>query len=122
MNTVNLIGRLTKDPEEATIKSKDGDLLKVSFTLAVDRNKDEADFIRCYAFGKTAETIADYTGKGVRIGVTGHIRTGSYEDKETKKTVFTTDVIVDRFDFADAPLDAEEEEPPKQKGRSRARR
>lgn len=123
MNTVNLIGRLTKDPEEATIKSKDGDLLKVSFTLAVDRNKDEADFIRCYAFGKTAETIADYTGKGVRVGVTGHIRTGSYEDKETKKTIFTTDVIVDRFDFADAPYDADEEEPPKkEKGRSRARR
>lgn len=116
MNTVNLIGRLTKDPEIVEIdRGKDGVLTKATFTLAVDRGNDEADFIRCVAFGKTAEVIDDYTGKGVRVGVTGHIRTGSYENKDGD-TVYTQDIIVDRFDFADSRKDTEEK--PVQKGKS----
>ena len=52
----------------------------------------------------------------MRGGVTGHIRTGSYEHKDVYPA-YTTDVIVDRFDFADNPKQAEEEQP--QRGRSR---
>lgn len=100
MNTVNLIGRLTKDADVRTIKGKDGDISQATFTLAVDRGNDAADFIHCAAYGKTAEIIEDYTEKGVRIGVTGHIRTGIYENADGE-TVWTTDVIADRFDFAD---------------------
>lgn len=123
MNTVNLIGRLTKDPEIAEIdRGKDGVLTKATFTLAVDRGNDEADFIRCVAFGKTAEVIDDYTGKGVRVGVTGHIRTGSYENTDGD-TVYTQDIIVDRFDFADSRRDSEQQESkPQARGRSRAKR
>lgn len=123
MNTVNLIGRMTKDPSVKEIdKGKDGKLLQAVFTLAVDRNGDEADFIRCVAYGKTAEIIDDYCGKGVRVGITGHIRTGSYENKDGD-TVYTQDIIVDRFDFADAKKAADPEpEPEKERGRSRARR
>jgi len=119
MNTVNLIGRLTKDPEIRTFKGKDGDVQQATFTLAVDRNAEEADFIRCIAYGKTAETIEDYTHKGVRVGITGHMRSGSYEHKDGY-TVYTLDVIVDRFDFADGKEDKPEEQ--QQRGRSRARR
>lgn len=123
MNTVNLIGRMTKNPSVKEIdKGKDGKLLQAVFTLAVDRNGDEADFIRCVAYGKTAEVIDDYCGKGVRVGITGHIRTGSYENKDGD-TVYTQDIIVDRFDFADARKAADPEpEPEKERGRSRARR
>lgn len=117
MNTVNLIGRLTKDAEVRDIKGKDGDISQAVFFLAVDRGNDEADFIRCVAYGKTAEIIEDYTGKGDRVGVTGHLRTGQYEHKDGY-TVFTCDVIVDRFDFADGKR---EEEAPKERGRSRKR-
>ena len=120
MNNVSLIGRLTKDATTTTIKTKDGDVLKAVFTLAVDRNADEADFIRCIAYGKTADIVDRYTEKGQRIGVTGHLKTDSYEHKDGY-TVFTCDVIVDRFDFADGKLEDDEPEQP-QRGRSRARR
>lgn len=118
MNCVNLIGRMTKDPEVRTFEGKgtNEDVLQAMFTLAVDRNQDEADFIRCFAYGKTAETIEQYCSKGMRVGVTGHMRTGSYQHKDGY-TVYTTDVIVDRFDFADNQKQAEDEQP--QRGRSR---
>ena len=63
MNNVVLIGRLTKDPE---LKYSQSGKAYCRFTVAVNRdfNKDEADFINCLAFGKTAETIAEWLGKG----------------------------------------------------------
>lgn len=121
MNNVTLIGRLTKDPTTRTFQSKnDGDVLQATFTLAVDRNAEEADFIRCIAYGKTAEIVEQYTEKGTRIGVTGHLRTDSYQHKDGY-TVYTCDVIVDRFDFADASK-ADKPQAPQERGRSRARR
>lgn len=100
MNCVQLIGRLTKDPEIYGKKDK-----KVAkYTLAVDRaytNEDgdrEADFIRCTAFGRTAEFVETYLEKGVKIGVTGRIQTGQYED-EDGNVKYTTDVIVNSHEF-----------------------
>ena len=111
MNSVNLIGRLTADP---TIRSNGkGDMLIANFTLAVPRiGSEEADFIRCTGFGKTAEFVEDYLSKGIRIGVTGRIQTGSYE-REDGTTAYTTDIIIDRLDFADAKRedDKPKEEP-----------
>lgn len=109
MNNVSLIGRLTADPE---IRSdKKGELEIARFTLAVDRvGSEEADFIRCVAFGKSAEFVEDYFQKGLRVGVSGRIQTGRYEDKDSGKTVFTTDVIVERLDFADGNRNQEREE------------
>ena len=74
------------------------------FTLAVNRKgkqKDKADFISCVAFGKAAETLDKYVSKGHRIGIVGHIQTGSYDHKDGYK-VYTTDVVVDEFDFLEA--------------------
>lgn len=103
MNIVALIGRACADPEIREIEGKKGkeDLIISSVTLAVDRiGSEEADFIRCKAFGKTAEFFENYVKKGQKIGVTGRMQTGSYEDKEGI-TRYTTDVIVDRVTFAD---------------------
>ena len=98
MNHCAIIGRLTKDPDMKT----SGELTIARFTLAVDRptKKDEADFISCVAFGKTAETIEKYLRKGSKIAVEGRIQTGSYE-KDGRK-IYTTDVIVERFDFCES--------------------
>ena len=100
MNTVNLTGRLTKDLEP---RMTGGDLMVLGFTLAVNRRKkdDPADFITCKAFGKTAEIMSQYLGKGSLIGVTGRIQTGKYDNKEGR-TIYTTDVIVDNFDFLES--------------------
>lgn len=101
MNNVALIGRLTKDAEERQAKTAGGEQLTVaSFTLAVDRNGKEADFIRCTAFGRIAELICDRCHKGSKIGVTGRIQTGSYTNREGQ-TVYTTDVIVSGMDFCE---------------------
>ena len=99
MNNVSLMGRLTKDPE---IRDGKNDLTIAKFTLAVDRiGSEEADFIGCTAFGKTAEFLEDHVQKGQRIALTGRIQTGKYDDKDGV-THWTTDVIAERVYFADS--------------------
>ena len=98
MNKVELIGRLTADPE----LKQAGDLPICRFSLAVDRRtkkdgKREADFIRCVVFGKPAEAFAKYMAKGRQTAIVGRIQTGSYE-KDGQK-FYTTDVIVEEFFF-----------------------
>lgn len=120
MNQVNLIGRLTRDVDIR--ESKDGETTIALFTLAVERmGSKEADFISCRAFGKTAEFLEDNTSKGQRLGVTGHIQTGSYENKKGD-TVYTTDIIVERIYFADGKREAEKPKEEPERGRSRKRR
>lgn len=96
MNTVNLVGRLTADPEQRYTQDQTA---VTSFTVAVDRfSKDKgADFIRCTAFGKTAENVAKYTSKGSQVAVTGSWRTGSYE-KDGRK-VYTNECSVFQCQF-----------------------
>ena len=105
MNNVVLIGRLTKDPE---LKYSQSGKAYCRFTVAVNRdfNKDEADFINCLAFNKTAETIAEWLGKGRRIALQGRIQTGSYENKNGD-TVYTTEIVADRFEFVDSSKEPE---------------
>ena len=100
MNSVCLIGRLTKDIELKEYgKGKDAGLM-TRFTIAVQRDKETADFPSCVAFGKTAELLDAYFVKGSRVGLEGRLQTGSYEDKDGNKR-YTTDVIVSRVHFAD---------------------
>lgn len=109
MNSVNIIGRLTADPEVREVKSKDIDTLVVNFFVAVQRiGSEDADFIRCVAFGKTAEFIDKYFSKGSRVGISGRIQTGRYENKDGQ-TVYTTDIIAERVDFADGKKEDKDE-------------
>lgn len=94
MNIATLIGRLTRDPERVDR----GGTVICNFTIAVDRPKDGADFIRITVFGKQAENCSQYLTKGRQVAVQGHIQTGSYPNKDGQ-TVYTTDVIGDRIDF-----------------------
>jgi len=101
MNKVMLIGRLTKDPELSFTPGKGTAVCKVN--LAVDRrikNADgqrEADFIPVTIWGKPAENTANYMVKGSLIGVSGSIKTGSYEKDGVKK--YTTEVVADEVQF-----------------------
>ena len=110
MNSINIIGRLCADPELKYLANGNGTAV-ATFTLAVDRNlsKDKreeavskgqatADFIRCKAWGKTAETVTNYVSKGKMIGVTGRIETGSYEAKDGTRR-YTTEVVVYNLDI-----------------------
>lgn len=106
MNKTILCGNITRDID---LKFTEGSGLAVAkFNVAVARMKkdDPSDFINCVAFGKTAETIANYMSKGSKILIEGRIQTGSYENKEGNK-VYTTDIIVDRFEFVGSKKNTE---------------
>lgn len=104
MNNVNLIGRLTADPE---LRQTQNGVASCRFTVAVNRkfkNKDtneyEADFISCTAWRQTAEFISRYFSKGKMIALQGTLRTGSYTDKNhSDVTHYTTDVFVENVEF-----------------------
>lgn len=106
MNKVILIGRFTRDPE---IRYSTGESATATarFSLAVNRRfknaegNYDADFISCVAFGKTAEFIEKYFKKGMPIGITGRIQTGSYTNKDGQK-VYTTDVVVEETEFVES--------------------
>ena len=116
MNCVQLVGRLTKNPE---IKYTNNGLSIARFSVAVDRRfKKEggatADFPNCVAFGKTAEFIEKYFTKGMRIGVVGRIQTDKYQ-KDDGTTVYTTDVIAENVEFVESKQQTQAEntqEPP----------
>ena len=100
MNSVNLIGRLTKDVD---LRYTQSGLAVGRFSVAIDRPKKDgqdngADFPNCVAYGKTAENLANYVHKGEMVGVTGCIRTGSYTGKDGRK-VYTTDISVASVQF-----------------------
>ncbi len=114
MNSVNLHGRLTKDPEIRTAQS--GKLV-AKFFLAVDsRSKDvqgnrTADFIPCVMFGKRAETARAYLRKGSEITASGMIHTGKYEGQDGKNR-YTFDVWINDFDFCGKKTDSNAESLP----------
>lgn len=101
MNRFLGTGRMTKDADIRT----NGETTVARFTIACDRRfkrdgQDNADFISCVAFGKTAEFMDKYTHKGMKLEIEGRIQTGSYE-KDGKK-VYTTDIICDSVGFAES--------------------
>ena len=100
MNQVILIGRLTKDPE---VRYSGEGTAVGRYCLAVDRRskKDEADFINCVTFGKSAEFAEKYLTKGMKIAIHGRIQTGSYKNKDGQ-TVYTTDVVVEDHEFCES--------------------
>ena len=106
MNAVQLLGRFTRDNEFKEL----GGTSVFRNNIAVQRNfknKDgerESDFINVVAFGKTAELLNQYFGKGQQVAVEGRIQTGSY-DKEDGTRVYKTDVIVNQFDFVGSKND-----------------
>ncbi len=98
MNSVSLVGRLTKDPElrfTATGKAV------ATFSLAVNRTfskSDEADFFNIVTWQKTAENCANYLAKGQQVGVLGRLQSRSYENKEGRR-VFVVEVVANEVEF-----------------------
>lgn len=99
MNSVNLVGRLTKDIDLR--KTPSGKSVG-NFTLAVNRRfknqqgEYEADFIMCQIWGDSADTLARYVHKGQMVAVAGRINTRNYENQQGQK-VYVTEVIVENF-------------------------
>ena len=97
MNVVILMGRMTRDPE---LKYTSGGKAFANFSLAVQKTKDEVEFIDCTAWEKTAETIAEYFRKGRKILVQGRLNVSSYEQNGEKRK--STKVVVNSFEFVES--------------------
>ncbi|MDY3249414.1 MAG: single-stranded DNA-binding protein [Candidatus Choladocola sp.] len=112
MNKVILMGRLTRDPE-VRYSAGDNSMAIARYTLAVDRrfrrdgSDQNADFIGCVAFGRSAEFAEKYLRQGTKVVVTGRIQTGSYTNRDGQK-VYTTDVVVEDQEFAESKAAASE--------------
>lgn len=111
MNKIFVIGRLANNPE---IRSTNSGKSVCNFTLAIDRKmsreqkeqaqaegRPTADFIRIQTWGQLAENCNRFLSKGSQCAVVGRISTGSYQDKETGKTIYTTDFIAEDVQFLD---------------------
>jgi len=103
MNSVNLIGRLTRDVD---MKYTPNGVALSTFTLAVNRpfknenGEYDADFIRVQVWRKRAENVANYCKKGSKVSVSGRIQTSSFEGQDGKK-VYMTEVVADSIGFLD---------------------
>jgi single-strand DNA-binding protein len=102
MNNINLIGRLTKDPE--TKKTEESRTI-CTFTLAVDdtySKENRTDFIRVTVFGNQGDLCERYLRKGFLTGVSGRIRSDQYTDAEGIRR-YPVDVVADRVQFLQWP-------------------
>lgn len=84
MNSVNLIGRLARDPE---LRYSASGHPFCTFVIAIDRPPQQngqkvADFIPIITGGKMAEATAQYTKKGDRVGVMGWLRQNRFTDQQ----------------------------------------
>lgn len=101
MNTVVLVGRLTKDPE---LRRTNNDIAVVQFTIAVNRTfqnkagEREADFINCVAWRAQAENLAKFMRKGSQIGIEGRIQTRNYDDQNGVRK-YVTEIVCDNIHF-----------------------
>ncbi len=99
VNKVFLLGNVGKDPE---IRSTPGGTMVASFSLATtERQKDasgnwtdKTEWHNLIAFSKLAEIVRDYVKKGSKLFIEGRLNTRNWEDKDTKKKVYRTEIIV----------------------------
>ena len=113
MNKAILMGRLTRDPD-VRYSQGENPMAIARYTLAVDRRfkrdgEQNADFINCLAFGRSAEFAEKYFKQGTKIAITGRIQTGSYTNRDGQK-IYTTDVVIEEQEFAESKKAAGEQE------------
>nr|DAN80879.1 MAG TPA: Single strand binding protein [Caudoviricetes sp.] len=104
LNSVCLVGRVTKDVE---LRYTPSNVAVATFTLAVNRtfkneNGDrEADFINCVMWRQQAENLANWAKKGALIGITGRIQTRSYDNQQGQR-VYVTEVVAETFQLLES--------------------
>ena len=97
MNQFNGIGNLVRDVE---LKKTQTGKSVANFTLAINKGRDEVDYLDFVAWERVAEVLAKYTTKGTKIGVTGSVQKRSYENKEGNK-VYITEIVAHQVHLID---------------------
>ncbi len=109
MNIAMLVGRLTKDPELRYIPGTQTAV--TTFIIAIDKglSRDKkaeleakglptADFLPIVCWGKTAQNVSNFVGKGSLVAVQGRIQTRNYEDKAGEKK-YVTEIVASQVEF-----------------------
>lgn len=104
LNSVILVGRMTRDPE---LRYTTNGNAVCTFTVAVNRKfkREDTDFINCVAWKGLAENVANFTGKGSLVAVQGSLQIRKWEDKDGNKRS-TPEVIGDQVIFLDHKKDS----------------
>ena len=108
VNKVIIVGRLNRDPEKRTTQT--GTTI-TNFSVATStkwkgqdgQQNEKTEFHNVIAWGKRGEVIAQYMTKGQEIYVEGRLETSSWDDKETGKKMYRTEIIMENFEFGAKP-------------------
>lgn len=102
MNDIKLLGRLSKDPE---LKQSSQGKAYTWFTLAVPRqnNREQADFFRCVAFGKLAESLDKHCNKGRQLLINGRMEVSQKKDEQTQIVTTYHNVVATGIEFLHDP-------------------
>lgn len=108
LNKVQLIGNLTRDPE---LKALPSGSKVCNFSIATnevyydkDKKKVESvEFHNVVAFNKTAENVAQFMKKGSQVYVEGKLHTRSWDDKDSGKKLYRTEITAERVQFGNKP-------------------
>jgi single-strand DNA-binding protein len=127
-NRITIIGNLTRDP---IVKQLPSNTTLAEFGLAMSRkyrtaageDKEEVCFVDCTAFGRQAETIAQWCRKGKQLFVEGRLKYDTWEDRQGGAKRSKLSIVVENFQFlgsrdGDATVgsDAATEKPQTRKG------
>ena len=109
LNRITIMGRICNEIE---LRRTASGTAVTSFTLAVDRDfskgEKETDFIECVAWGKTAEFVQKYFGKGRVAAVSGRLQIRGWTDKDGNKRK-TAEVVADSVYFGDSKFKSDME-------------
>jgi len=105
MNSVQIIGNITKDPD---LKYTQSGKAIASFSVAVNKvwyvekeKKEKVSYIECAAWGKLGENIAKFFKKGNKIGIEGELDQQRWDDKDGNKRQKLY-VVVSKFHFCNS--------------------
>lgn len=103
LNKAQVIGRVTRKPEAKALPSG---VSVTSFSIATnrtykkdDQKVEETEFHNIVAFGGLADTIARYVEQGQELFIEGRMVTRSWEDKETSKKMYRTEIVAEKMEF-----------------------
>jgi single-strand DNA-binding protein len=99
VNKVILLGNVGKDPEVKFLPSGQA---VANFSIATTERfkdkdgewKDKTEWHNLVAYAKLAEIIRDYVKKGAKLYVEGRLTTRSWDDKDTGKKVYRTEIVM----------------------------
>ncbi len=108
VNKAIVVGRLTRDPE---IRTTPNGQTVANFSLATStswkgqdgQQQERTEFHNIVAWGRRGEVIGQYVTKGQELYVEGRLETRSWDDKDTGKKMYRTEIVLENFEFGAKP-------------------